>query len=319
MRDIVISAIVVVLVVSSLIFFACMEKKNEKTQEILTQIELEVSEHRREKKKLEIELAELEKNHHRETVGMSRLIFCFRDTDSIFIEDILPILNEKNIPGVMCISEKNMPGKTSLISIDAYNSLIENGWQSAVVLYPDKSISGWYEEIKLIFENSGIQIPSVVIVNEEDFSTPLAHELYSFGFVDIIIKAAKPDVFRMDILDGARLTDAIGWYTYGAADIIDLFASNVGDAVFIIGGKEPDEVYVEDQFTSMLNTIMKAIEKEQLFFTTPEKAAEHMKALTEAYNNTIDEYNKKCSELREEINKLDKVIEGIYDEYLGEE
>ncbi len=319
MREIVISGIAIILAASCIIFFSCMAKKSENTQELVTKIELEVSEFRREKKKLEIELADLEKNHRRETVGMSRLVFCIREADDTFVESILPVLKEKKIPAVMCISKDTMPGDTSLLSMEAYSTLIEEGWQSAVILSSNKSISDWYDEVKLLFENSGIEVPSVVLVNEADFSTPLAHELYSYGFSDIIIKAAKPDILRMDIVEGARLTDAIGWYTYGAADIIDLFADNVGDAVFMIGGSEADEIYVEDQFTSMLNTINQAVEKEQLFFTTPEKIGEYMNKLTEAYNNSIDEYNAKRNNLKEEIKRLDGVIESIYDEYLDEE
>lgn len=318
MRERQISVLVAVLVLCLVVLFSCELIKNNVTENSRDKIETQVSEYRVEKRELEQKLSSLQSSHIKETVGASRLMLFFSPIDSLFVDEIYPILKENGVIASICLEKDNLPGVYSAMSGDLYNTLIEDGWQTALYFDGKTTVDKWYSDNEKALNTAGIDFPSVLIIDEGNFNDVIALEFHSLGFDDIIIKAKKPDVAKADIEGGPNLTDSVGWYTNVASGIIDLFASKNGDIAFIIGGDHPEESYEPDQFSTMLNVISKSIENEQLFFTTPRGMAEYKNKLAEAYNLTIDDFNEEKSRLENRINELETLIQEEYDEYLGD-
>lgn len=317
MREFHISVLVAVLALCLIVLFSYEAIKNGITENTRDEIETKVSEYRVEKRELEQELSSLQNAHVKETVGASRLMFFFSPIDNLFVDEIYPILKEKKIVASVCLDKDNLPGEYSVMSKETYNSLIENGWQTALYFDGKNTVNKWFSDNEQALKAAEIEIPTVLVVDEGNFNDVIASEFYLLGFKDIIIKAKKPDISKEDIEGGPAITDSVGWYTTSASGIIDRFASKTGDIAFFVGGDHPEESYEPDQFSAMLNVISKSVQNEQLFFTTPQGATEYKEKLVEAYNLTIDEFNKEKIRLENRINELEILIQKEYDEYLG--
>lgn len=315
MRDILVSVAVLLLVICFVIFYACEAKKNSETAEVRDEIETRISDYRREKKELTDTLRALEEEHHRETVGASRLMLVFNTLNNEFKDEIHPILKEKGIYGTICLDPEILPGVYSVISKQELESLLLDGWQTAVCFDGKKAVNGWYVGLEDAFLMADITIPEVVLVDSGNYTEEIEASLLALGFKDVIVSVFKPDIERQD-LEGMRITDGVGWYTSTASGLINTFASKTGDAAFIVGGETLETKYEESQFSAMLDTISKSIEKEQLFLTTPREAAEYKAKLKEAYERTITEHTEKKTELETRIKELETLIENVYDEYI---
>lgn len=319
MREIVISAIAVTLILCMILLFSCESMKKTERQDTLKKIEIALSDYRCEKRDLEEELRLLNNNYIRTTVGASRLLLFFNSPDKEFIDKIYPKVSEREATGTICLNENNVPGVYSDMSLEMYNDLINEGWEFALTYDGKATVDKWFDHIKEVLDSAEISTPRTVVIKEKIYTDNVAKELYNLGFDDVIIKANKPDIFREDIEGGARLTDGVGWYTNIAANVIELFASKTGDIAFFVGGEEPDEYYVEDQFTAMFNTLSKSVLENHLIFSTPQKMAEYKKQLNEAYGLTIADYTKTKERIEKRIAELDVLIEEVYKEHMSEE
>lgn len=316
MREIIVSVAVVILVICLGIFYSCEAKKNAEQKEIRDMIETKIGDFRREKKEVVEELEKLEAEHHRETVGASRLMLVFTSLDRAFTEEIYPLLRERSVVGTLCLDSENLPGVYSYFTNDDLNLLVSEGWQTAVFFDGIRAVNGWYVLLEEAFSNAQIEIPEVVVVDTSNYTEEIEASLLALGFKDVIVMLDKPDIAREDVEDKMRITDAVGWYTTVASNLIDTFAAKTGDAAFIIGGENIKTKYEESQFSSMLMTLLKSVEKEQIVLTTPKEAGAYRKRLREAYERTITEHTEKIKELKERINALDEKIESVYDEYI---
>ena len=315
MRDILVSVLVLLLVVCFVIFYSCESKKGSETAELRDEIETRISDYRREKNELTDTLQALLQEHHRETVGASRLMLVFNTLNSEFKDEIYPILKEKEIYGTLCLDPEILPGHYSIISKEELDALLFDGWQTAVAFDGKKAVNGWYVGLENAFFAAGIETPEVVLVDSGNYTEEVEASLLALGFKDVIVSVLKPDIERAD-LEKMRITDAVGWYTSTASGLINTFASKTGDVAFIVGGEALETKYEKSQFSAMLDTIQKSIEKEQLFLTTPRETAQYKAKLREAYERTINEHTERKTELETRIKELDALIENVYDEYI---
>ena len=318
MRDIIISLIVALLIISLGIFFVFEKREETNVSEDIHKMEVETSLIRSEKKSFQRELEELNKNYKAQTVGASRVILLFNDIDSDFVREICPLLQNRDIVGVMTLTKNNLPSNSSLLTKDAFNSLIDKGWETTLYYDGAVDVKLWYSEEKEAFDNGGIPLPTTVVVPNGVYTEELYNEFYTLGFEDIILKTYQPDISKTSDFGTLTVTDSVGWYTTNAAGIITLFSSRTGDIAFTVLGKTADEKYETEQFGKMIDTISHSVQKGLVFYSTPSRSREYKNKLLENEVLLSDSYEKKRAELQEKINELDKEIERIYDEYLEE-
>ncbi|MBE6701624.1 MAG: hypothetical protein E7582_07045 [Ruminococcaceae bacterium] len=305
-----ISCIVLILILVLALFLD--SKKTNDLNEVNREVELKVSNYRLEKKKYQDELAEVKSQYREEILGKSRLMLLFYEMERSFFDEVYSIMSEHNAVGTFCISKNNIPGINSDITFEEFNTLLANGWQSAIYWDGTDDINLWYIEITRLMSEIGIEIPSTLFIHESNnnYANNLAFE--ELGFKNIVVKKDDFNLNQEISLSSLHQINAVGWFTTTAAGTLQTLTNKSDEATFVVGLTNQDEKFEESQFNSMIAKIDIALSSNKVMLTTFDEAEEYRLELKDKKDAEESTYLDKIQELERKIQRIDLLIENEY-------
>lgn len=316
MKDIIITALIVVLAVVLVVSLIGESSRIDELKKTGTELNAEVKVYTAEKKALQNEL----KNYKDKTVekekGVTSLLFVFKDTDEGFFSEIVPKLQEKNIPATFCITKSNLPS-VSGFTLEQIQDLINIGWQSAMYWDGSEPIDLWYLDTTRLMSEDGIAVPEVVCVDRSYYNDVVAESIKNFGFKHFIVfNSPNDEEFVMD--EGINMVNSYPWYTTASSGALETLNISDNKFGFAFGVENEEYLYKAQPFDNM---IVKALEKAnhgKIILTTPDGAVQQALQNEIEYNAALDEYNSNIARIESKIAEIDAKIESVHSKYFEE-
>lgn len=315
-QDVLIAVFIVLLAVVLVVFLVGESNKSRKLSELSTEIELKTSEYQSEKNKLTEQLAELKKQGKIERAFTSGFVPIFVDPSYSLIEDVLPVMTDNNISGVVCITENEIPTVGETFTEYDLQTLIDHGWEFAMYWDGNTQIKDWYFNTTRLMSEVGVEIPSILYLDSEDLRFVSSVDLVSMGFEHIIAFSSEGKEFDASMSDFSVITS----YAWNSEEGNNRFNYKVTSDVTYSFTFDSDSVDKEfDYFKDMCFAVSKKMDKGYYFAGSPEYIIQRRLELSEKYDMDEDEYIQKIAKLEEEIEKINRKIDNIYLEHINGE
>lgn len=319
MKDIIVSVIVLILAVITVYIVIDVNAEKKELVNLNNEIQVETSSYNYQKKQLQNELEALKATKVEIERGRLSLLLVFAEINELFMEEIVPMLNDNNISATLCITENNLPVETSALTLYDINYLLASGWQTAMLWDGSEDIDAWYLNVTRLMSEVGVEIPKVICIDHSLYNDEFKDSAVELGFTDIIINAPSTDE-RVSVSD-ERITVTNGhpWYTTSSADSLNDLDFD-GEAISFFVGTTGDEMaYEELQFEAMLDSAVSKRENGEIVITTPDGAKRQAELNKDAYEASYEVHNNKIKEIEDKIKELDDKIDDTYDAYFGDE
>lgn len=315
----IIIVIIAVITIGFSIFFFWREDQMKKERDVYyAQMEEEMESLTKEKKQLENDLSNLEKNYNGETQGVSSVVFMFTDLNENIYTDIYPLMKECGFVGMLTLSPTNFPGQDNCLSLEQFKELIEMGWQCSLKWDESDDIDEWLESCKSVVNKAGIKLPEVVYFPENSYRSEYNESLKKQG-ISIIVHHGEEELSltALEFKEDFWYSGALPWNRDGASSILsNAINQKKGDIIFTIGSDSSRESYKKNRFDSMLIKINGFSKADNIFVSSLLGVKEYRKELENKRNNLEGEYKKQVGLLKTKIDELDKKIDSVYDKYL---
>lgn len=315
MRDIHVKIIAAVLAVILVLFLVFETSKTKELQRNNSELEIETSELRREKKQLQKQLDAMLGECVEKKKGELSFMLVFSEIDDSFFNEIVPLLNQHNVSATLCITRENLPVINSVLSLYEINYLTNSGWQLAMAWDGKEELESWYLDTTRLMSEVGVEIPRVLLLESSLYTSSLDENLVSLGFTDAVVRLSSFDKQYESSHDSLNVINAYNWYTTEGAEKLSGLNSVNSELAFVIGVNGQELAYEASQFEAMINNAITKQNEDKLNFATPESAVVYRESNELEYQKALDEYNDKAEELKKSIQEIDTKINSIYSEY----
>ena len=315
MKDIIITAITVLLIVFIAVALINDSSRGIDLQEINSNIEIETSAYRQEKKQLTEELDSLMLQKEKKTKGIACLLLTFVDVNEQFADEIVPLLDNNNCVATLCINETVLKGENDYLSLNEVKELESKGWQTAVFWDGEETYDDWFRGIRNAFLSAGEQIPEVICLDTGYYDVNLDDAFVNSGFNTAIICADNRNDFIDDKDSRIKKINGFPWYTTEGATSLsanDYYNSQLAFFVGVVGEELAYETY---QFSAMFNSAIAKQGDSKLVITTPKGSLEQLEMNREELETSADIIDARIEEIKLAIAELDKKINSVYESY----
>jgi len=317
MRDIIITALIVVLAVVLIVLLNGESTRIDDLRQTGTELEVEVKVYAAEKKALQNELQDLKNNTIEKEKGVTSLLFVFKDTDEGFFAEIVPKLQEKNIAATFCITKNDLPS-VSGFTIQQIEDLINSGWQSAMYWDGSEPLDAWYLDTTRLMSEEGVAIPKVICLDRAYYNDSTVTSIMSLGFEHYVIFNAPTDDALPETDGTTEFINSYPWYTTassGALETLNIPGDKFG---FVFGVENEDYLYKTVPFDNMIVKALEKVEHGKLIVTTPEGATQQTQQNEIEYKAALEEYNSNIERIEGEIAAIDEKIDAVHAKYFKE-
>lgn len=315
MKDIYVKIIAAVLAVLLVVFLAVEASKTKELQRNNNELEIETSDLRRERKQLQKELEKLLGECVEKEKGEVSFMLVFSEIDDTFFNEIVPTLNQKDLSATLCITKDNLPVINDALSLYEINYLTNNGWQLAMFWDGTEELNSWYLDTTRLMSEVGVEIPTVLLLDNASYKQLESQSFASLGFTDVIVRLSSFDKQVTSSDNELNVINAYNWYTTDGAEALSTLNVLNSEMAFIVGVNGQELAYESGQFESMLNNALTKQEENKLNFATPETAVGFREINELEYQKALDEYNNKAEELKRSIQAIDEKIDNVYSEF----
>ncbi len=260
--------------------------------------------------------AEVDKLSH--ALATEQLLFL--ELDPLLMTEVFPLLQERELPGVLGLSAGNLPGDPGKISREDFDRLLAAGWEACLVYDGSGDFAAWDRDMSARLASAGIEKPKTVYFPEERYDAALDSQILVGGYT---VAVHHGESFRPLIAGEVEgelwLTGAHPWNYEGVRDQIRNVVGKGGQHCYTLRFTEGREAYKTDSFQNMLNFIQPFLDDGQLVVT----GFLHARELHDPALNGADEaraqWLQEKAELDARIHELDGQIQAIYAQWNGEE
>lgn len=260
--------------------------------------------------------AEVDKLSH--ALATEQLLFL--ELDPLLMTEIFPVLQEREISGVLGLSAGKLPGDPGQISLADYDQLLAAGWEACLIFDGSGDFAAWDRDISARLAAAGIEKPKTVYFPEDRYDAALDPQILACGYT---VAVHHGESFRPLIAGEVEgqlwLTGAHPWNYDGVRDQIRNVVGKGGQHCYTLRFTEGREAYSTESFRNMLNFIQPFLDEGQLVVT----GFQHARELHDPALNGADEaraqWLQEKAELDARIHELDGQIQAIYAEWNGEE
>lgn len=295
---------IVIVLFTTLFYVKNKEKEDLEYQERLETAEKynnTLKELRKQKDSLTTEIENLKK----ELVlsGKGSTIVLITDTNKEMVNSVCKILDEYNYIGVIAIDDYYDPGNqenTEYMDENDINNIIDKGYEIVLCVNNNSDILGLYDK----YSNKGYKIKGFYYPNS-DITSPHLDKIKQLD-IDFVIT-------YLDSINDDKVISimSIGSYDKNAKKLYETSINESIISALSIGSIRENEVFIDSNVRSMLETIKTYEKADQTSLTNLEGAKNryisYQKELEESINQEkLDKINKLESELKEIENKIIK-------------
>ncbi len=258
----------------------------------------------------------------RETTENTRVIateqLLILDLDPRITTELLPLMQELGIPGVLGLCPGNLPGEQGCLSREDFDRLMAAGWECCLVCEAGTDFTAWDGEMTELLQQKGIEKPRAVYFPEKSFDPAWQEEIAACGYtVAIHHGEGRLPLIAGEVTEPLWLTGAHPWNYDGVKTEINELILVRGQHCFTLRFREGVEEYRLSSFQNMLEFVQPFLQAGTLRITGLMQA----RTIHDPENNgskaAIEAWEREDKLLADQIAALDQEIQNIYREWKG--
>jgi hypothetical protein len=316
MKKIVSILVIVILCISAVGIFIYSGRDKSTTQYDVDELNSKLHDIATEQAELRDELESLSASQSAEMNGKGTVSILFNGLYPYIYSDIYPSFSENGFVGVLGLSTDSMPGLSGCMSVKQFDSLIDNGWVTALVYDGETPLSDWLTSMKSLTKKYSLLFPTTMYFVKDVYTKDFDDTLKKFGIKTVIHHGEESlPLVSTDVKSDFFYLASIGWNSVNAHTRLKSAMDRGASLLFTIGEDVPAEVYKSSSFPNMIKKLVSYTKSETLFVATPDEAEDYRKGIGSARDESYEKYENDIEELQKKIDDLDEKKKAIVAEY----
>ena len=270
-----------------------------------------------ERRKLGRKLDDLNKQFVKKSQGMASLALVFTDLSEIIYTDIFPLMKDYGFVGVLVLSEESFLGQPDCLNQEQFKELMSSGWKCMLKWDKGADPKEWLISSGKLAREFEVARPKAVYFEQEAYDSEIDSFLIRQNFsVAVHHGEENQSLISLESDNSFRHLGAIGWRDSRVGEVLYDAVAQKGDLIFTVGSGSDLEKYKNEAYADMLEWIYTYCESGELMVTDPISVLEYRRGLEANRENLKKEYEEKESELKKQIEALDKEIDEITEKYV---
>lgn len=270
--------VLVVLMVVLGVFLIKHQKEEQKQAAIYQEIDNQIRPLKVKKQQLTKELENLIEDYEAKHREKATAQVIYTEMSPQVYELCYPLMKERNFAGVLALSPTQLPGADGCMSIEQFETLVEQGWTTCIKWKAESNVNEWLPALKNQLSQLNIEVPNIVYFPKNTYKTEMDTQIKSLGF-EIVVHhentAAGHALIQTQYEEGLWHLGALGLMGSRTKVRFDEAIRNKGNIIYLVGFKEEDELYEERSYTVMLDYFKSYSDDQLLVVGTMEDARAH--------------------------------------------
>lgn len=238
------------------------------------------------------------------------------ELDEPLMTELFPLMEERELPGVLGLSEGNFPGDPGKISKADYDRLVAAGWETCLVCAGTEDFAAWDLDMSLRLRQAGIEKPTAVYFTENAFRPEQREQIQACGYtVAVHHGEGGLELIGGDASQDLWLSGAHPWNYTGVSDEIRLLVQKRGQHCFTIRFSEGRETYRTENFRRMLEFVEPFLDQSSLEITGFRQARDLHDPAKNGVGSARENWEREDAEMARQIRELNEQIDSIYREW----
>lgn len=260
----------------------------------------------------------LEREYYEGFLGQGTEQLLFLELDPLLTEEVFPMLQERQIPGVLGLYEGNFPGDPGTISREETQRLLDAGWELCLVYRGGADFAAWDADMTQRLGQAGLQKPSTLYFPDGVFDPALEGEILRCGYLTVVQHDESRAVTSTpDVTEGVWFVGAHPWNYVGVKDGLSDLAAHRGEHCYTVSFREGREEYKDKAFLSMLDYVEPFRQDESLAVTGFAKARRLHDPELNGKKAAEEAWHRQDQELQQQIQELNRQLQEIYEQWKG--
>lgn len=239
---IIISAVLLTFILIFSVIGVCQSRKEKEKQE---EFDIKISSLSVEKKRLLTEYEQMLKQYNTEVGASAVLGLVFIDINEELYDCIYP---ETSFPCTVCISPSSLPGDEGNISVAEYETLLSDGWKSAIIWDGDGDLGEYLEECREVFSLGGFDMPTSLLF-WQNYEPVYDSVISEYGIVHALhFDTDDYPLYESEIEGDVWHPGAVAWNDPESQNYLGGLISSGGHYLYCVGffyGSETDTLRAE--------------------------------------------------------------------------
>lgn len=292
-------------------------QQNHKRQQAMQQLTNEVQPLEDERTELKSQLRDEEKTISTLYQNYGKVVLTFYNYNEDQNKIAEPKMDQKKMTGNLVFTADNYPGTTGSISVDTWKKLKEKGWECAITLTAESSISKWATQWKDILASMDTEMTKVVYVPETVTETKAMEEQLRQNGFEVIVRPtqANEELIMKECEEDPWMFRSMAWNSSDAKAAFNSVKTAGGIISFGIGSQGASGNMDTKSFEDMLDQIQIAVKNKQVSVTSFLQAKSEQQSLVERTKTKKEQAQKNKADLEEKIKAIEEKLDVEYGKY----
>ena len=283
-----------------------------------------------EQQSLKWELEKLDTEYENRSRDFSTLQIMFREMPEKLYSEVYPLMRDRGIRGVFCLSMDKYPGTGINISAVQYQRMINDGWGICYYYDSELELDYWLTNLESWLERDGLGIPTSIYF-PQGYSSAVDEILANHGITIVVENVDEVSCEEVKESGPLWISGAMIWnYTGVIGDLEKLAQADGGNLVLRVSFTESDDGYQRLSFINCLNELQGlSVEQKQeneenasisdgLMLLNLDAARDWHRHVNDDLQEQEEEYNARRAEIEERLEEIAEEISSIYAQWKSE-
>lgn len=259
-----------------------------------------------ERSEVEQELNRLLERHNQVVIGKGCVTLFVEELYSEFYTDALPLLAERRMSGVLCLSEKQLPGQEDRLTEEEFHSLTENGWETCLFWDGEGELTQYVRRMNVRLAERSIPQPTTLYIAYGRYTPELDEEIQACGFTTVVHHCENGEVIVRADNEPLFHLGCVAWNAPHIRSTLEQTGEYGGALGIFMDFSTASGVFQEERFGKMLDYLRG--KGDRLLLTGVKAARESLSP-----ENTEDYFAQRKAYLEGELERYDQEIAAIYE------
>lgn len=243
--------------------------------------------------------------------GMGTVTILFTQPDAVFMELVVPMMEQNEIVGVVAFGPDRYPGQEGCISIEEWRSLEEGGWETCLMWDGSARISEWVPEMNKRLVEVGMEPSFSVYVPENLFEEELLVEARRMNLKALVHQSKELEEHNDIRINDVWLPKGLAWHLDNTSEQVDKVVSEGGSIVLEVQNEIIWDGGYRRLFQSMLEKLLGWQEENKMRIDTINRSISYRQGVLMDSMEMEKEMHSQLEMLSLQIEKINAQIDEI--------
>ena len=188
--------------------------------------------------------------------GAGTLALLFTEYGTQFMEELAPLMEAVNLPGMLAFTEMKYPGAEGCLTQAQWQTLYEKGWRHCLYWDGTKTLDAWLTEAQAALTKAGLPASDILYFAPEAYAEEHLPVLQKHGIATAICYPAATADYLLEVADDQVWTiGALSWCSSNASAFSSSVTSEGGSIVLAVH----DECQLNAEYVQVFQSMMEAL------------------------------------------------------------